>query len=164
MNTLHIRFQSAKLCFLIVTLFLSVLISGGNAMAQAAPAGESIFTDSAGLRSAQTLPVNPPSAGWPMQGHDMQRTGMGSVAGPLSSKIKWTYDFMHPVWHTNVNLQDNASPIVSSDGTIYQITRSDGVYALKPDGTLKWYMSGEGGFYYGEMPHPHYLPILKFCM
>lgn len=74
-------------------------------------------------------------AKWPMQGHDARRTSLSAAPGPLTPTLRWTYDF-------GVRLQDNASPVIGPDGTIYIPTEGDvykgNFFAVNPDGTLKW--------------------------
>ena len=86
------------------------------------------------------------AAQWPMQGYNARRTGSCPYPGPITSEVKWFYDF-------GVRLQDNASPIVGPDHTIYQITefkylQGQGVYvglfAINPNGTLKWQAPASG--------------------
>ena len=51
-------------------------------------------------------------------------------------------------WRTNVNsVNSYASPIVAPDGTIYQgtLTPDNRLYAVNPDGTLKWTYTASGG-------------------
>ena len=81
-----------------------------------------------------------PSADWPMHGYNVGRNGFSGNPGPTAADVKWTYDFKISVYGgpwENVRIQDNASPIVGPDNTIYQITENS-LYAINPDGTLKW--------------------------
>jgi outer membrane protein assembly factor BamB len=79
------------------------------------------------------------SAQWPMHGYNARRTGYSSSPGPITGEVKWTYDF-------GGTLQDNASPIIGPDHTIYQITNiyPEGLFALNPNGTLKWKYPASG--------------------
>lgn len=73
---------------------------------------------------------------WPMQGFNYRRVGFSSKPGPVRADLKWYYDFGY--WSTHaVRLQDNASPVIGPDHTIYQITEHY-LFALRPDGTQKW--------------------------
>jgi len=80
-----------------------------------------------------------PSADWPMQGRDAGRRGSSERPGPTAATVKWAHDFT--IWTgwewDNVRVQDNASPVVGPDNTVYQVTEQ-AVYAINPDGTLKW--------------------------
>ena len=81
-----------------------------------------------------------PSADWPMHGYNTGRNGFSGNPGPTAPYVKWTYDFLISVNGgpaQTVMIQDNASPIVGPDNTIYQMT-DDSLYAINPDGTLKW--------------------------
>lgn len=82
------------------------------------------------LLSLALLPAQAQGQGWPMQGGDAQRTGRASVAGPITAAVKWTYDLKGAA-------QDNASPIIGPDGTIYALSK-EGLFAINPGGTLKW--------------------------
>jgi outer membrane protein assembly factor BamB len=80
------------------------------------------------------------NADWPMHGYNARRSGFSGNPGPNAADVAWTYDFKILIFGTlwdNVRLQDNASPIVGPDHTIYQLTE-DSLYALNPNGTLKW--------------------------
>jgi outer membrane protein assembly factor BamB len=67
---------------------------------------------------------------WQMYGHDNSHTFRSSAIGPTYAQIKWSYNF-------SVVVQDNASPVIGSDGTIY-MPSENGFFAVNPDGTLKW--------------------------
>ncbi|MFN2414319.1 MAG: kelch repeat-containing protein, partial [Pyrinomonadaceae bacterium] len=89
--------------------------------------------------AGQTFTINQdvapaPTPVWPMQGHDPRRTGRALTQGPVSNSVKWIFNFAE-------RLQDNASPVVGPDGTIYQPTES-ALYAVNPDGTQKWKLGG----------------------
>jgi len=74
---------------------------------------------------------------WWMAHHDPQHTGRSAAVGPQTATIKWSY---------TTNSWIYGSPVLAQDGTIY-ITSLDGnLYALKPDGTRKWfYATGSNG-------------------
>ncbi|MCI0527819.1 MAG: PQQ-binding-like beta-propeller repeat protein, partial [Nitrospira sp.] len=78
------------------------------------------------------LPITSEGASlmWPMQGHDAQHTSRSSTPGPITPTLKWTYDL-------GMRLQDNASPVVGPDGTIYIPSEND-FFAINSNGTLKW--------------------------
>ena len=67
---------------------------------------------------------------WPMQGRDQRHQGRSPVLGPAIPALEWSFDL-------DYRLQDNASPIVGPDGTVYQPSEG-ALYAIHPDGTLKW--------------------------
>jgi outer membrane protein assembly factor BamB len=74
---------------------------------------------------------NPLSAiPWPMYGHDASHSGYSPSNGPNSADLLWSYAL-------GERAQDNASPVVGLDGTIYMPTE-DGFFAVNPDRTLKW--------------------------
>jgi outer membrane protein assembly factor BamB len=73
---------------------------------------------------------------WPMHGFNFRRTGFSSRPGPVTAELKWYYDL--GFWYTHsIRVQDNASPVIGPDHTIYQISEH-GLFAINPDGTLKW--------------------------
>jgi hypothetical protein len=79
---------------------------------------------SAGTALLKSAPVQQPV--WPMTGHDPQRTGLSTFAGPTAPppSPSWTFTSGGPV------IGDLA---VSAEGRIY--FSSDKLYALNPDGT-----------------------------
>lgn len=42
------------------------------------------------------------------------------------------------VWNVSLPSEVNSTPAIAPDGTIYVTTVTDGVWALRPDGELKW--------------------------
>lgn len=97
----------------------------------------------AGLQFSSALAQSPPEA-WFAQGHDAQRTSRSTVAGPRALHLKWTYDLGFGIWGP-ITSQDNNSPVVAPDGTIIVPTYMDGLFAINPNGSLKWtlpYTSG----------------------
>lgn len=81
--------------------------------------------------------AQPANSAWPMLQHDPQHTGRSSYTGPENPKVKWVYE-------SGVSI--NSSPVLAPDGTIYfceserigLIDSSGYLYALNPDGALKW--------------------------
>jgi outer membrane protein assembly factor BamB len=67
------------------------------------------------------------NSSWPMQSHDVYHTGRSpySTANNLGVEI-WNY--LTNSW--------TSSPVIDKDGTIY--IGADGIYAIYPNGTLKW--------------------------
>lgn len=79
---------------------------------------------------AQAGPQVPPA--WPMFRHDAQRTGQSPFVGPQQvSAPKWTFTLDPPS-------PIESSPSIGPDGTIYFGALNGVIYALRPDGTLKW--------------------------
>ncbi|MFQ6063398.1 MAG: PQQ-binding-like beta-propeller repeat protein, partial [Methanosarcinales archaeon] len=66
---------------------------------------------------------------WPTFRHDMQRTGQSPYIGAQTNDLKWTYDAIYSI---------KSSPAIDTDGTIYFATTNDNLYAVYPNGTLKW--------------------------
>ena len=76
---------------------------------------------------------------WPMYHHDPQSTGRSQYKGPRQGKIKWTFkpDSSAFIWPGIIIGPD--STVYFS--TIYEKTRQGKksfLYALNPDGALKW--------------------------
>ncbi len=67
---------------------------------------------------------------WPMYGHDESHSGYGPVNGPNSANLFWIYNLGVPI-------QDNASPVIGVDGTIF-MPSNRGLFAIDSNGTLKW--------------------------
>jgi len=74
---------------------------------------------------------------WPITHGDMQCTGRSKFKGPREGKVVWTFseeDFIF----------EESAIVIGEDGTIYftaiirRPIRQHYLYALNPDGTLKW--------------------------
>ena len=71
---------------------------------------------------------------WPKLGHDIRNTGQSPYKGPQTAFVKWSYQ-------TGATVR--SSPAIGSDGTVYVGSHDGKLYALNPDGTLKWsYQTG----------------------
>ena len=68
---------------------------------------------------------------WPMFGHDPQHTCYCPYLGPQTSNIKWSIPISSPSWGA-------PSPTIDTDGTIYVGSDNKNLYAINPDGTIKW--------------------------
>ncbi len=68
---------------------------------------------------------------WPMAHHDPQNTGRSKLLGPTQGIISWEFDEAYKIY---------SSVVVGPDSTAYIIKASpgNGLFAFKPDGTLKW--------------------------
>ncbi|MDZ7263827.1 MAG: PQQ-binding-like beta-propeller repeat protein [candidate division KSB1 bacterium] len=67
---------------------------------------------------------------WPIAHGDVQCTGRSKYQGPREGKVCWTF--------TEGGMQEvNSSPVIGEDGTIYFTDRRH-LYAVNPDGSLKW--------------------------
>lgn len=67
---------------------------------------------------------------WPMFRHDVHHTGRSSFIGPEFPEEKWSFPTGGGVF---------SSPAIGVDGTIIYVGSDDlKLYAIKPDGTLKW--------------------------
>ena len=67
---------------------------------------------------------------WPMFRHNMRHTGQSIYEA-------FEYPFLR--WKFQTGRAITSSPVIGSDGTIYVV--SDGLYAIHPNGTLKWIYS-----------------------
>jgi outer membrane protein assembly factor BamB len=90
------------------------------------------------LRFATSAPLPPPPPPapnlnqWPMLHYDIRHTGRSPYAGPQSPKIKWA--FQVPTGQSVIL----SSPAIAEDGTIYFTSGDDRLWAVHPDGTMKW--------------------------
>ena len=89
--------------------------------------------------------ISQPSGGladsaWPMFRQNLQHTGRGNATIAASSTVKWKFQ----LWNdTSSTPSMGSSSAISSDGTIY-VGSINCIYAVKPDGTLKWKFDTEG--------------------
>ncbi|MCD4709158.1 MAG: PQQ-binding-like beta-propeller repeat protein [Candidatus Sabulitectum sp.] len=67
---------------------------------------------------------------WPTFQYDNQRTGLCPYTGPETSDTLWTF--------TPGGGIQASSPAIGEDGTIYFGCKDGYLYAINPDGTLKW--------------------------
>lgn len=76
---------------------------------------------------------------WPMFHYNAQHNGRSPYTGPQDNTILWTYD----------SIEDKvySSPAINSDGTIYVGSEDHNLYAINPDGTLKWTYTTDGGIF-----------------
>jgi len=65
---------------------------------------------------------------WPMFRHDSQHTGRSPHPGVEDYLLEWSYNIGASI----------SSPTVGADGTIYIQSAGCKIYALNPDGTLRW--------------------------
>ena len=77
---------------------------------------------------------------WPMLGFDAMRTGRSPYVGAQTNNVKWKIDTIPNSF---------SSPAISQDGTIYYAESTTGaIYALNPEGTIKWqYLIGDTSIY-----------------
>ncbi len=79
------------------------------------------------------------NSSWPMLGHDVQHTGEAAVQGPQNNST---------VWELKTGGWMDSSQALGSDGTIYFVgsntfdLHNDTLYAVNPNGTLKWRSEG----------------------
>ncbi len=83
------------------------------------------FDSPLSVSSAQTTP--PPI--WPTIQHDFQRTSVASAPGPATNSTDW---MLGPT----ASIQ--TSPVIGSDGTIYVVDSNFHMFAINPDGSIKW--------------------------
>jgi outer membrane protein assembly factor BamB len=87
------------------------------------------FTRNFGQLSTNASGDCGPVSSWPMFHQNPQHTGLSSYIGAQAPDVKWTYP--------NIGEFFTSDPIIDVDGTIY--VGGKGLYAINPDGTLKWY-------------------------
>jgi len=80
---------------------------------------------------------------WPMYMHDARHTGRSEYVGPEYPSIKWEFYLEED--------EGDAPPVVGADGTIYAVSvpkyDDTSLYAINPDGTLKWKVALGGNLY-----------------
>jgi len=72
---------------------------------------------------------------WPKFRHDEQNTGRSPYVSAQNNTLKWSY----AIGCGGGTLGEAPSPVVGADGTIYMGSDDNKLYALNPDGTLKWF-------------------------
>jgi len=90
---------------------------------------------------------------WPMFRHDLKHTGRTNFTGPSDSILAWTYQ---------VNDGIASSPSIGHNGTIYFGAGGyyggggdSSLYAINPDGSLKWqFKTGKGQYAAGIFSSP----------
>jgi len=98
-------------------------------------------TDSKGKTDDETVLIvatggSPGRGDWWMFGGGAKHQRRTSHVGPEAPELKWKYQLgAEPGW---------VEPVFASDGTLYIGSRDGAVYALNPDGTLKWRFELEG--------------------
>jgi uncharacterized repeat protein (TIGR01451 family) len=97
---------------------------------------------------------------WPMFHRDAAQSGRSPLNGPGANDLAWTF--------TTGGAINDSSPAVAADGTIYIGSGDHKLYAVKPDGTLRWaYTTGaaissspaigpDGTVYVGSLDHSVY--------
>ena len=80
---------------------------------------------------------------WPMFRHDPKHTGRSAVAGAQDNRVKWTFTAGGAI---------RSSPAIAADGTIYVGSNDANLYAIEPNGALKWScgIAGTGGVVYSS--------------
>jgi peptide/nickel transport system permease protein len=68
--------------------------------------------------------------GWAMERHDAQGSLWTEAAGPTDTSVAWTFAAEAGGF--------SGGPVVAGDGTVYIGAKSGKLYALNPDGTLRW--------------------------
>lgn len=66
---------------------------------------------------------------WPMFLHDAQHTGRSPYRGPQEGKVEWMFETGRSVY---------SSPAIGPDHTIYFGSNDSSLYAVNPDGSLRW--------------------------
>lgn len=92
-------------------------------------------TDTVGAQSSVSVPVLinevfELDGAWPGRSHDDRHTGRSPYIGAQNNNLKWSYTCgVGGVY---------SSPAIGADGTIYVGSHDAQLYAINPDGTLKW--------------------------
>ncbi|MDD5188625.1 MAG: PQQ-binding-like beta-propeller repeat protein, partial [Methanoregula sp.] len=72
---------------------------------------------------------------WPKFSYDLNNSGQSPYNGPESNTIKWVYSAGGAIY--------SSSPTIGQDGTIYFGSYDNNIYAINPNGSLKWNFSTE---------------------
>jgi outer membrane protein assembly factor BamB len=85
--------------------------------------------------NAFPFPISDQESPWPMLGHDPQHTGRSPYdTSKNKGWIEWKFE-TEPL---------KSSPVIDKDGTIY-VGDDEFLYAINPDGTLKWVFETRAG-------------------
>ncbi|MEO0142068.1 MAG: T9SS type A sorting domain-containing protein [candidate division WOR-3 bacterium] len=87
-----------------------------------------------------TLGFSPPI--WPNWKYDRQLTGRCPYIGPEQPEIDWVFDTQDTFRFTS------ASVVISGDSTIYFCSPDSFLFAVKPNGVLKWRFKTRGRPYF----------------
>jgi len=95
---------------------------------------------------------------WPKFQYDTANTGQSPHPSIVNPTIKWSYITDHYI---------RSSPVIGADGTVYVGSEDSRLYALNPDGTLKWSLAtwgqinagapaigADGTIYVGSIDYP----------
>lgn len=118
--------------FLSVGIFLLLILSVGISLSLSPLFGMSGLVPKA---SAQTAPQPPV---WPTIQHDFERTSVASSPGPSTNSTDWLYGPVGSI---------QSSPVIGSDGTIYFVDSNDHLYAIDPDGSVRWEQTFNQGLF-----------------
>ncbi|WP_321421178.1 DUF3344 domain-containing protein [uncultured Methanobacterium sp.] len=77
---------------------------------------------------------------WPTFGGNLKGTGQSTYTGTEISNLAWKYS-------TGGAISSDSSATIGADGTIYIGSTDKKLYALNPDGTLKWTHTTGGSVY-----------------
>jgi outer membrane protein assembly factor BamB len=85
---------------------------------------------------ATTLRAQLAASPWAMFRHDSQHTGQSEYDTTANNGVqKWVFDYPP---ESSAEYDPLASPSLGADGTIYSTPGDNNLYAINPDGTLKW--------------------------
>ncbi len=94
------------------------------------------------------------SAAWPMFRADCGNTGFAAVRGPDSAVLLWRSDEL-----SNYPASGDVSPVIDSDGTLY-CSCTEGLYAIRPDGSIAWQFKFPGKLLQGHDRGGVYSPAI----
>ena len=67
---------------------------------------------------------------WPMFKQNPLHTGVSPFVGPQTNNLKWTF--------ATLGMINFSTPAIAMDGTVYIGSNDGNLYAVNPDGSLKW--------------------------
>ncbi len=119
--------KSIILCCLVIGWFGLLIGCGRSSVNAKAPAGASTMNASAEVKNRGGLQ---PGAPWPMFHDNVRHTGLSPYVGSQTGSLKWKFQTGGKIF--------GSSPVIGSDGTVYIGSGDDYLYALNPDGSLRW--------------------------
>jgi large repetitive protein len=78
---------------------------------------------------------------WNLFENNLQHTGQSLTVGPGTNTTLWTYPTGNHIMY--------GSPVIGADGTVYVGSYDSKLYALNPDGSMKWNYT-TGNYIYGS--------------
>jgi outer membrane protein assembly factor BamB len=82
-----------------------------------------------------------PLAAWPMYRQGVDHSGRSFNKGPSAPTVRW---HQNPSGGATSGLSEYCPPSIAADGTLYVASAQGAVFALNPQGALKWQATARG--------------------